>query len=174
MMKVNFIKQTSATQGGFGFSINIYDVIGSYKFVDLLQMEELFDVDIQLPQVREDIKMKGKKSLYLRGLFNSKKLSIKDFKLIQDKGIYYYLEGFSDSEEEWGKDKIIFKSLLSKFTDITKDSLSECYLINKEWFNANSNKVKAREFALYDFYFIILWIDKKDNSKLYISEWFSD
>ena len=152
------------------FTINEFDIQGEFDFEKLLG-SNIFDYEIQPDYVKNS---QDDKYGYLRGLFKSRKLEIVDFKYIKAKGIYYYLEGFSDCEEEWGEDKPLFKILLEQFKEISKSNLNGSFLINKEWFDKDSKKVKEREYLLYDYYFIIVWVDRKEKSKFYISEWFSD
>ena len=170
-MKIN--NQIFESKESFGFTIGHVMIDRSFE-IDWLLEANLFESEIRPVFVKESLINKDEKHGYLKGLFCSDKLSDSDFKFIHENGIYYYLEGFSESEEEWGDDKYAFKSLLKIFKQKTEDSLGGCYLINKEWFSEKSGKVRNREYSLYDFYFIIIWIDKNDNGKLYLSEWFSD
>ncbi len=152
------------------FTINEFHVLKDFAFKNLFD-SDVFDNEIQPDHVKDSQDdMNG----YLKGLFYSNKLSIDDFKFLNSNSIYFYMEGFSDSEQEWGDDKLLFKKLLEEFKEISKGNLDGSYLINKEWFSKESDKVRNREFTLYDYYFIIIWMDKNDESKLYISEWFSD
>ena len=167
-MKLEFIKQKLEIDFSFGFTINQYSIVGKFDLNELLKINQVFDHEIRPSHINKD------KSGYLKGLFKTEMLSVKDFKFINTNGIYYYLEGFSESVEEWGDQRFFFKNLIDKFKINCANNMCDCYLINKEWFYDNKEKVNEREFALYDFYFIVLWIDKKDSSKLYISEWFAD
>mgnify|MGYP006113107175 CR=1 FL=1 len=172
---MKLINQTIETRKSFGYSITEFKLNTHFKLSNLISTK-IFDLELKPNDVKETIKKNDyiNQNGYLMGLFCSDKLSIKDFKFINIDGIYYYLEGFSDSEEEWGVDKPFFKSLLESFIKKTVDSLNGCYLINKDWFNDKSNKVRNREYIIYDFYFIIIWLDKRDSSKLYVAEWSAD
>lgn len=173
-MKIKLINQIIETQESFGYTINTFYMDSNFEIVSILKAN-LLDLEIQPNFVKESIINEGDSyGGYLRGLFYSDKLSSDDFQFIRGEGIYYYLEGFSDSEEEWGTDKPIFKSLLNSFREKTKANLNDCYLINKEWFYNDKSKVREREFTLYTVYLIIVWLDTTDNSKFYIAEWCSD
>ncbi len=170
-MRIN--NQIFESKEPFGFTVGELIIDSSFE-IELLIEAKLFESEIRPAFVKDSFVDNGDKQGYLKGLFCSDELSDSDFKRIPENGIYCYLEGFSESEEEWGDDKLMFKNLLESFKQKTKDTLGSCYLINKEWFSEGSKKVRSREFTLYDFYFIIIWIDKNDNSKVYLSEWFSD
>jgi len=172
-MKIKLINQIFEVEKSFGFTINQFDIESPFK-IDRLLSTNVLEMEFSPNSIRETSKNGEDPNEFLKGLFYSQKLSEKDFKVIGEIGIIYYLEGFSDSEQEWGEDKPTFKRLLAKFVNNTVTNLNDCYLINKEWFRENSEKVRRREYDLYDFYFIIIWIDKNDDSILYISEWFSD
>ena len=150
------------------FTMNEFAIEGKLSITHLLNTNVL-DYEIQPQQVRSSTN-----SNYLKGLFNPVPLTSDDFKFINANGVYHYLEGFSDSEEEWGIDKPLFKNLLKEFKKSTENTLDGCFLISKDWFDKESKKVRSREFTLYDYYILIIWVDKNDTSKLYISEWYSD
>ena len=170
-MKKELVNQIIETQGSFGYTLNKFNIDEPFK-ID--KVRGVFDIQTRPLFVQKSYETSPNKSKYLKGLFFSDNLIVDDFKKIPSDCIYYYLDGFSDSEEEWGEDMPAFKALLASFYKKTQDSLSSCYLINKEWFSDENNKVRSREFALYDFYFIIIWIDKNDSQSMFISEWFSD
>jgi hypothetical protein len=164
--------QISEGEGALGFTISQVEV-DPHLNIEYLISKDFFDIDIRPKSIHESLHT-GDKHGYLRGLFKSNSLIFDDFKYINADGIYYYLEGFSESEEEWGDDQPLFKNLLRKFKNRSESNLDGCYLINKEWFKKESDKVRDLEFTLYDYYFIIIWVDKNDKSKLFVSEWFSD
>ncbi|MXV37648.1 hypothetical protein GO491_02980 [Flavobacteriaceae bacterium Ap0902] len=170
-MKV--INQRFETLESFGFTIGQIDLKSKFDIQCLIN-EGIFDVEIRPSIVKESFRQKGVNNDFLIGLFCSEELSVSDFKYIPDDAIYYYLEGFSESEEEWGEDKVVFKKLLEIFKNMTEGSIDGCYIINKEWFSVDSHKVRDNEFSIYDIYFIIIWVDKNDSSKVFISEWCSD
>ncbi|MXV37646.1 hypothetical protein GO491_02970 [Flavobacteriaceae bacterium Ap0902] len=172
-MKLSVPIQFDINDGSQGFTINEFKLIELGAINDLFGINELFDLAIKPNFVKECFET-NENCGYLKGLFKTKELSIEKFKYFKTDSIYYYLDGFSESEEEWGEDKGAFKKLLNEFKNLTKNTLDGCYLINKEWFDESSKEVRLREFSLYAFYFIILWIDKNDDQNLYITEWYAD
>ena len=173
---MKLINQTIEIQESFCYVITEFKLNTHFELSNLIS-NSIFDLALRPNDVKKSIKKNShhtNQNRYLIGLFYSDKLLVKDFKFINTDGIYYYLEGFSDSEEEWGISKSIFKNLLKSFIKKTANSLNGCYLINKDWLDEKCNKVRNREYTIYDFYFIIIWLDKVDGSKLYVAEWSAD
>jgi hypothetical protein len=108
---------------------------------------------------------------YLKGLFVGDQLSLDDFRFMPNDSILYYLDGFSESAEEWGEDRQVFKGLLKKLSVNLHNNVEGTYLINKEWFNEDSLKVRPHEHSIYDFYLILVW---QYGPTLNICEWSAD
>lgn len=164
--------QIFCSEQSMGFSLGHMDIFGVFE-IEMLVQWGVFEIHTRPNFIGEKISLSNGIN-YLAGLFISDELVKDDFKFLPGSTIYYYLEGFSDSEEEWGDDKQSFKRLLQNFIEITSKSIDGCYLINKEWFDWDSRKIRQPEYSIYDFYFIIVWVDKNIPSKVCISEWFAD
>lgn len=131
-----------------------------------------FDSSIRPSHVKEHFgESETIKEGYLKGLFVGNQLSLDDFRFMPNDSILYYLDGFSESTEEWGEDRPVFKGLLKKLSDSLDKNVEGTYLINKEWFDENSLKVRPHEHSIYDFYLIIVW---QYGSILNICEWSAD
>lgn len=169
---MKLISQIFEAQGECCLTICLYEE-KSDSILEYLIKEHFFDIGTRPTHIQKILRTSDSPG-YLQGLFNSKKLSIEDFRFVPHQAIYYYLEGFSETQEEWGEDKPLFKELLRVFKENYLDTIDGCFLINKEWFDENSEKVRDHEFMIYDFYLVIIWKDKKDSSKVYISEWSAD
>ena len=169
---MKIINQIFKSEESFGFTLGQIQFLGKFEIQNLIDWG-LFDVETRPNFIKEQLTL-NKGSDYLIGLFKSNELTKHDFKFLPHDAIYYYLDGYSDSEEDWGDNKQTFKSLLEYFKNETLSIIDGCYLINKEWFSVESKKIRIREYSLYDFYFIIVWVDKNNDSLVHISEWFGD
>lgn len=63
--------------------------------------------------------------------------------------------------------------MIEKFKALTINNLNDCYLISKNWFSINDNIVRDKEFILYEYYILLLWLDIKQNM-IHVCEWFCD
>lgn len=108
---------------------------------------------------------------YLKSLFIPNKLNIDYFETFKRDELFYYLESESINNE-YVEDQDGFIEALNIFKGITIDSLSKCYLINKNWFSINDKIVRQREYTLYEYYYMIVWKDEDD--VIYVCEWFCD
>lgn len=155
------------TQGSHCLTVNEFKIKEGDLDISQLIAEKVLENAIKPEKLKNN-------NEYLGSLFTPECLSKKDFKFINSDGIYFYLEGFSDSTEEWGDDKNLFKILLNEFKSLTSPFINGCFLINKDWFDINSNKVKQREYSLYDYYLLIILQGAGVNSNFFIFEFFSD
>ena len=63
-----------------------------------------------------------------------------------------------------GGDFKFIDCLLKEFKSITKDSFElGCYILNKDWFDKTSIKVREKEFMVYGYYILLIWLNKKKN-----------
>ena len=132
----------------------------------------LLNLDIRPSQIKDTCgESEIIKEGYLKGLFTGDQLSQSDFRFMPNNSVLYYLDGFSESVEEWGEDRQVFKGFLKKLSDKLSDNISGTYLINKEWFDEDSPKVRSREHHIYDFYLLIVW---QHDSTLIVCEWSAD
>lgn len=123
-----------------------------------------------LPNV---VKENPEEKQYLKPLFKSKKISSSDFNRFEKSGITKFLIDFLN-QPDWGEDRIGFSNLLDKYFEIHNNyDESDFYLINKEWFNAEDQKIRQPEFEIYSYYFLIVYINKIKGI-LAITEWTYD
>lgn len=117
--------------------------------------------------------LRPENSDYLKPLFDLDKLQLDKLKFIEGKGIYAYLDGYSDGEDEdWGKDRKCFKNLLKHFKGTTCETIIDgVYLLNRDVFDHNESFVKFEEHHSYGYYIIMVWVLK---SKMYVCEFTND
>jgi hypothetical protein len=123
--------------------------------------------------IRNSVKNSPHKDEYLKGAFELSELNSGDFKKSSKEEIESFLSDVL-AEPDWHEDIEDFKKILNKFIDFLRDlKTNEYYLINKVWFeDLYSNKTRPESWV-YNYYFLILWID--NNSKIIgYSEWDSD
>jgi hypothetical protein len=166
-MSYTHLKRFTITQDSHCLTVNEFKI----KEGDLEISQVIADKVLENEIIPEKVKNNNK---YLDSLFISEYLSKKDFKFINSDGIYFYLEGFSDSTEDWGDDKNSFEILLNEFKSFTSLFIKGCFLINKDWFTSGSTKVRKREYTLYDYYLLIILKGTTIDSNFFIFEFLSD
>lgn len=130
-------------------------------------LSESFTFD-SLSKVKRDNPNQG----YLRQAFDNDLIKINDFRHLDKKGIISYLNEYL-SEWEYD-DRQYFEEILENYFKVLSNvSTDYFYLISKDWFEKGDPKVREAERWGYVYYFLIIWIDKVDNT-LTISEWFYD
>lgn len=110
---------------------------------------------------------------YLKSLFIPKQLKIDDFKYFNKTDeLFCFLES-EPSVNEYIEDEEGFFRVIEKFKNLTDNTLDDCYLISKNWFSMDDCIVRDREYMLYEYYILLIWLNKKQNM-VYVCEWFCD
>jgi hypothetical protein len=107
---------------------------------------------------------------FLRRAFDFSIIKFSDFKKTDHVGTTKFLFDFIN-EPNWGDDRNKFAKLLDKYFEF--HSLQEnrnFYIISKDWFNKDDERVIEPEHWCYTYYFLIFSIDRKSNI-LSLSEW---
>jgi|SRR5690625_2451157 len=126
---------------------------------------------------REDIRplyiKENPEKNYLKSLFIPEHLKIENFKYFNHKEKLLNFLKNEPIANEWIEDEEGFLRLIEKFKALTINNLNDCYLISKNWFSINDNIVRDREFVLYEYYILLIWLNKEQNM-VYVCEWFCD
>lgn len=110
---------------------------------------------------------------YLRQAFDTDRISINDFKRFDKSGALKFLIDFLN-DPDWADDKKHFASLLDKYlTHFEQLQDADFFIISKEWFEQGDKRVLDTEYWIYNYYFLILYIDK-DSNTLQLTEWSYD
>jgi len=150
------------------FSFNIDNNIDNDQIVDIFIKSNAFTYD----SLRDCIKNEPDKG-YLRRTFNFDKAKITDFKKYVKKEAGKFLIDFLN-EPDWGEDRIEFSNLLDKYLEIHEQLMSnDFYIISKDWFENNDERVIEPESWCYIYYFLIISVDRNSNL-LTLTEWTYD
>lgn len=165
MNKPTLINQTSFIIDGLGFDISVFDFSDELNLSDILKIETL-QADMQKELVKKD-----SANEYLKPLFILDRLDVKDFEKFKSKEeLFQYLEAFADNDKWFEFNKVFKRSIIQFKSYFSSISANDAFLINKDWFTLESEKVREREFLCYGFYLLIIWFDL-DKGKLYTCEW---
>ena len=122
--------------------------------------------------LRDCIKKEPDKG-FLRRAFDIDKIKISDFKKTDKQGISKFLTDFSN-EPDWGDDRDDFEKLLDRYFEIDREfANNEFYILSKDWFDKDDERLIEPESWCYTYYFLIISVDR--NSKtLTLTEWTYD
>lgn len=150
------------------FAIGLDDQIDNDQIVDTFIRSKQFSFD-SLPNC---IKFEPDKG-YLRRAFDFDKVKISDFRKTDKDGASKFLLDFLN-EPGWGDDRNEFTKLLDRYFEIHRHSGdSDFYVISKDWFDKDDEKVIEPESWVYSYYFLIISVDRKSNL-LTLTEWTYD
>ncbi len=123
-----------------------------------------------LPEV---VKNNSENKNYLRQAFDINEISIDDFKKFDKSGTHKFLNDFLN-DPDWADDKKDFASLLDKYLlFLGQLPDADFFIISKEWFEKDDSKVLEPERWVYNYYFLVLYIDKNSRT-LSLTEWAYD
>lgn len=150
------------------FDIIVDEQIDNDNIVGTFFRSKQFSFD----SLRDCIKTEPNKG-YLRRAFNVEKIVISDFKKTDKQGVLKFLLDFSN-EPDWGDDRNDFAKLLDKYFEIHSTfAESDFYIISKDWYDRDDEKVIEPESWVYAYYFLIISVDRNLNV-LTLSEWTYD
>ncbi len=102
--------------------------------------------------------------------FNIDRIKISDFKKLNKEETTKFLFDFLN-EKDWGDDKNEFATLLNKYFEIHEQfDNNDFYVISKDWFDRDDEKVIEPESWCYIYYFLIISVDRNSNL-LTSTEW---
>jgi hypothetical protein len=122
--------------------------------------------------LRDCIKAEPDKG-YLKRAFNFDRVEITDFKKTDKLGASKFLLDFIN-EPDWGDDRSDFSKLLDRYFKI-HNKFAECdfYLISKDWFDKDDEKLVEPESWCYTYFFLIISVDRNSRT-LTLTEWTYD
>ncbi|MEO9258264.1 MAG: hypothetical protein ABI207_07775 [Crocinitomicaceae bacterium] len=120
--------------------------------------------------LREVVKIDTENKPYLQCSFDIDKINIDDFKRKSKDETVEFLYDFLN-QPDWGDDKNEFLKLLDKYFEIhNKFGDIDFYIISKDWFNIDDQRLIKPESWVYSYYFLIISIDRNLNL-LTLTEW---
>ena len=110
----------------------------------------------------------------MRRAFNFDKAKITDFKKYTKEEARKFLIDFLN-ESDWGdNDGGEFSDLRERYFEIHKKITSnDFYIISKDWFETNDERLIEPENWCYSYYFLIISVDRNSNL-LTLTEWTYD
>lgn len=150
------------------FTFVVDEKMDNGQIVDAFIRTKYFSID----SLRDCIKEEPKKG-YLRRVFNIERVRITDFRKTDKEGISKFLLDFLN-EPDWGEDRNEFAKLLDRYFKVHNElGNSEFYLLSKDWFNKDDEKLIKPESWIYSYYFLIISIER-NLSLLTLTEWTYD
>lgn len=150
------------------FAVEVEELSSNDQIVDIFIHSKQFSFDC----LRDCVKAEPEKG-YLRQAFAIDKIKINDFEKTDKQGVLKFLCDFIN-EPDWGDDRNAFAKLLDRYFEIQNDfGDNYFYILSKDWFDKNDERVLEPESWVYIYYFLIISIDRKANS-LTLIEWTYD
>jgi hypothetical protein len=150
------------------FAIGVDELISNDQIIDTFIRSKQFSFD----SLRDCVKAEPDKG-YLRQAFDIDKIKITDFKKTDKQGVSKFLFDFIH-EPDWGDDNIEFAKLLDRYFEIHNEfEDNEFYILSKDWFDKEDERVIEPESWVYTYYFLIISVDRKSNL-LTLTEWTYD
>ncbi|PZX53114.1 hypothetical protein LV84_03321 [Algoriphagus ratkowskyi] len=150
------------------FEFKVDEHIDNDKIVDTFIRSKQFSFN----SLRDCMKAEPDKG-YLGQAFNIKKIKISDFKKTDKKGTVKFLVDFLH-EPDWGDDRNDFAKILGRYFIIHNGFVeNDFYIISKDWFDKDDEKIIEPQSWVYTYYFLIILVDRHSNL-LTLSEWTYD
>lgn len=150
------------------FAIGVDELISNDQIVDIFIRSKQFSFD----SLRDCVKAEPDKG-YLRQAFDVDKIKITDFRKTDKQGVSKFLFDFIN-EPDWGDDRNEFAKLLDRYFEIHNEfGDNEFYILSKDWFDKEDERVIEPESWVYTYYFLIISVDRKSNL-LTLTEWTYD
>jgi hypothetical protein len=150
------------------FAIGVDEQISNDQIINTFICSKNYSFD----SLRDCVKAEPDKG-YLRQAFDIDKIKITDFKKTDKQGVSKFLIDFLN-EPDWGDDRNQFAKLLDRYFEIHNEfGDNEFYILSKDWFGKEDERVVEPESWIYNYYFLIISIDRKSNL-LTLTEWTYD
>lgn len=147
------------------FSFEVDKNMGNDQIVDTFIRTKHFAYE----SLRNCIKKEPDK-IFLRRAFDLDKIKIADFKKFSKEETTKFLCDFLN-DSDWGDDRDEFATLIDKYFEIHKQyGDNDFYVISKDWFDKDNEKVFNPESWCYTYYFLIISVDRNSNL-LTFTEW---
>ncbi|WP_416439932.1 hypothetical protein [Phnomibacter sp. MR] len=150
------------------FAIGVGELISNDQIIELFIHSKQFSFD----SLRDCVKVEPEMG-YLRQAFDINKIKIYDFKKTDKHGLSKFLLDYIN-EPDWGDDINEFTLLVSRYFEIHSQlGDNEFYILSKDWFNKEDERLIEPESWAYTYYFLIISLDRKSNL-LTLAEWTYD
>jgi hypothetical protein len=150
------------------FEMEVDETINNDQIVSCFIRSKYYSFE----SLRDCVKAEPDKG-YLRQAFIIDKIKITDFAKTDKQGITKFLFDFLN-EPYWGDDRIEFALLLEWYFEIHIEfGDNEFYIVSMDWFSEEDERVHDPECSIYNYYFLIISVDRKLNL-LTLTEWFYD
>lgn len=173
MITIDTIRHIEINEGYQGinlteFAIGVDELISNDQIVDTFIRSKKISFD----SLRDCDKAELDKG-YLKQAFDVYKIKITDFKKTDKLGASKFLVDFLN-EPDWGDDRNEFAKLLDRYFEIhNKFGDNEFYILSKDWFNKEDERVIEPESWVYTYYLLFISVDRKSNL-LTLTEWTYD
>lgn len=150
------------------FAIGIDEQTHNDQIVErfIRSISSLFD------SLRDRVKAEPDKG-YLKRAFNFDLLNITHFRKTDRQGTSDFLFEFIN-EPDWGNDRGDFAKLLDRYLEIHNElSANEFYILSKDWFGKEDDKIIEPDGWVYTYYFLIISVDRR-SGLLTLTEWTYD
>ncbi|PWU02601.1 MAG: hypothetical protein C5B52_05115 [Bacteroidetes bacterium] len=169
-MEFNLINSTIEIQGEQSKYMYEFSIVGADDYGN-----ELIDTFLNSKYYREDCNIsasqanKTNNNLFAGHAFDDKLINLEYFRKIKKVELIDFFNEYQ-SETNWGKDHADFVKIWNKFKQfIVHETVSEFYLISKEWFE-KGDPILAEISMVYTYYFLIIWLDET-TQKIKLVEW---
>ena len=150
------------------FSFTVTDEPNNDLLVDNFMRSKQFSYG----SLRDCVKKEPEKG-YLRRAFNIDRIKVTDFKKTDKEGTSKFLFNFVN-EPNWGDDRNEFVKLLDRYFEIHSEfGNNDFYILSKDWFDKDDERLIEPESWCYMYYFLIISVDRKSNL-LTLTEWTYD
>jgi len=150
------------------FSVTTDDQSGSDEMVEVFIRSSSFAYD----SLRDCIKQEPAKG-YLRRAFHFDRVSLADFRKTDKEGAWQFLIDFSN-EPDWSIDRPVFIKQLARYRTVHNQmSDGDFYILSKDWFDADDERLAEPERSCYIYYFLIISVDRGSGA-LILLEWTYD
>jgi hypothetical protein len=134
------------------FAIGVDELISNDQIVDTFIRSKQFSFD----SLRDCVKTELDRD-YLRQAFDVDKIKITDFRKTDKQGVSKFLFDFIN-EPYWGDDRNEFAKLHDRYFEIHNEfGDNEFYILSKDWFNKDDERVIEPESWVYTYYFLIIF-----------------
>jgi len=169
---MKLLKQVQIAEEFQGILMTIFSLTDNFERADNLIIDEFLKSNSFAVDCLGE-KAKKNPEIYLRQLFDNQKISVEDFRELNENEIANFFIDYSN-ESDWGEDRKEFKNLVEKFKTIIGNYPSDkFYLISKDWFEKDNEKIRNPENWIYLYYFLVIWFDNEKKS-LIVCEWTYD
>lgn len=169
---MNFINQIQISENNQGFYLTEFQLDSKLdnsddSIIDEFIKSESFTYDCLPEMIKKD---KNNPDFYLRQLFDNEKISTIDFQRFGINELIDFFENYA-KHNDWVDDQEDFLKVFTIFkTKLSMNKSVGYFLLSKDSFNSDNEKIRNPEGWIYIYYFLIIWVDRLER-KLFFCEW---